>query len=100
MLQVDLRDLARGPVDTSGELAAAEPVLEGLDFVLAAPVTVTGRLQSTGEGRCYWQGVLRTVVAGECRRCLTPVTLPIEAQVGVLFSQATETFDDSEDAET
>src|SRR2546423_15179728 len=73
MLQVDLRELSGGPVTTRAELAAVDPLLEGLGVVLAGPVQVTGRLHPAGEGRFYWQGSLRAQIAGECRRCLVPV---------------------------
>ena len=94
MLQIDLRELARGPVDTRGELAQGDPLVEGLDVALAAPVTVGGRLQATGEGRFYWHGSLRTLVRGECRRCLVPLSLPVSADIGALFSQDPEALDD------
>ena len=94
MLQVDLRELAHGPIDTPGELAQADPLFEGLDLALDGPVRVTGRLQSTGEGRYFWHGGLRTVVAAHCRRCLRPVTVPVEADVGALFSQDADALED------
>jgi len=94
MLRVDLRDLARGAVETRGELGQADPVLEGLDVALRDPVVVTGRLQAAGEGRFYWHGTLRTVVTGECRRCLTPVTAPVTADAHALFTQDPEAQDD------
>lgn len=86
MLQYDLRDLARGPVETQAEVAADDPLFAGLGIALAGPVRVGGRLQATGEGRFYWHGSLHAVVAGECRRCLTPVTVPVEADIGALFA--------------
>jgi uncharacterized protein len=86
MLQYDLRDLARGPVETQAEVAAEDPLFSGLGIALAEPVRVGGRLQATGEGRFYWHGTLRTVVAGECRRCLTPVSVPVAADIGALFA--------------
>src|SRR2546421_12377041 len=73
MLQVDLRELSGGAATTHAELGAADPLFEGLGLVLAGPVRVTGRLHAAGEGRFYWQASLRAQVAGECRRCLTPV---------------------------
>src|SRR2546428_13670706 len=68
MLQVDLRELARGPVETKAELARDDPLLEGVAVALADPVAVGGRLQPAGEGRFFWQGALRTPGTGECRR--------------------------------
>src|SRR2546430_16161779 len=76
MLQVDLRELARGPVETQGQLAGNDPLFEGLDVALAEPVRVAGRLHAAGEGRFYWRGSLTTRMAGQCRRRLGPVTLP------------------------
>src|SRR2546425_1651144 len=86
MLQVDLRELARGPVETQGQLAGNDPLFEGLDVVLADPVHVAGRLHAAGEGRFYWRGSLHTRIAGQCRRCLVPVPLPVVAEIDALFS--------------
>ena len=94
MLQVDLRELSQGPIDTTGELAQDDPLFEGLDLTLDGPVRVTGRLQATGEGRYFWHGDVRTVVASRCRRCLVPVTVPLEADVGALFSRDADALED------
>lgn len=94
MLRIDIRELAEGPVETAGELSADDPALEGLDVALAEPVRIGGRLQAIGEERFYWQGTLRTVVQGECRRCLTPVSVPIQADVSGLFTKDPEAVDD------
>jgi uncharacterized protein len=87
MLQYDLRDLARGPVETQADVAADDALFAGLGIALTGPVRVGGRLQATGEGRFYWHGTLRAVVAGECRRCLTPVSVPVAADIGALFAE-------------
>lgn len=94
MLQVDLRELDRGPVETTGEIAAADPLCEGLDLRLVDPVRVAGRLQFTGEGRFYWHGSFQTRAAGECRRCLAPVTIAVTADIGALFTQDPDAQDD------
>ena len=95
MLRVDLRELAQGrAVPTQGELKQDDPALDGVDISLREPVSVTGRLQSLGEGRFYWQGTARTVVEGECRRCLTPVATPLQLEIGALFTQDPEAVDD------
>ena len=94
MLRVDLRELTRaGAVATHGELQQGDPALEGTDIALREPVAIDGRLQSIGEGRFYWQGRLRTVVQGECRRCLTPVATPLNLEVGALFTEDPEAED-------
>lgn len=94
MLRVDLRELARGPVETRGELALDDPALEGTAIHLKEPVAIAGRLQSIGDGRFYWQGTATTTTGGECRRCLTPVSTPLSLQIGALFAQDPEALDD------
>src|SRR5207249_11415560 len=84
MLQVDLRELARGPVETAGQLAGSDPLFEGLDVVLAEPARVTGRLQPAGEGRFYSRGSPSTGMAGQCPRCLAPGRGPGVATVDAL----------------
>ncbi|MGH7538445.1 MAG: YceD family protein [Gemmatimonadales bacterium] len=94
MLKVDLRELAKGPVDTQAEVAANDPLFEGTGAPLAGPVAVGGRLQATGEGRFYWHGTLRAAVAEECRRCLIPVTVTVTADVGALFTGDADALQD------
>lgn len=94
MLQIDLRELARGPVDTRADLAGTDPLFEGLEVTLAEPVRVEGRLQAAGEGRFYWRASLRSGMVGECRRCLAPVVVPIVADVDALFSQDPDALED------
>ena len=94
MLQIDLRELARGPAETRGQLPADDPLLEGLDVALAEPVTVAGRLQDAGEGRFYWRGSLTTRIASQCRRCLAPVTVPVVADINALFSRDPDALED------
>ncbi len=94
MLQVDIRELTRGPVDTVGELAENDPLLAGLDFVLAGPVRARGRLQAAGEGRFYWHGKLSAQVTDTCRRCLAPVAAKVEADIGALFTRDHDGLED------
>ena len=94
MLRFDLRELSQGPIETQAELAPEDPLFEGLGVVLAEPVRVDGRLQGTGEGRYYWHGKLGAEIRTECRRCLTPVQVPVAADVGALFTEDAEAADD------
>lgn len=94
MLQIDLRELARGPAETRGQLPADDPLFEGLDVALAEPVTVAGRLQDAGEGRFYWRGSLTTRIASQCRRCLAPVNVPVVADINALFSRDPDALED------
>jgi uncharacterized protein len=94
MLRVDLRELRQGPVETTGELASDDPAFEGLDLGLLESVSVEGRLQETGEGEYFWRGRIHGRVRRECRRCLTELDQPVNAEVHVLFSADAEAADD------
>jgi len=94
MLEIDLRELAGGPVDTQANLAPNDPLFEGLGLSLVGPIGVVGRLQATGEERFYWHGTVRAAVTGECRRCLAPVTVPVTAEVGALFTREADALED------
>jgi len=87
MLRVDLRQLQEGPVETTGSIPPTDALFEGLDLVLDRPVEVEGRLQSTGDGECYWHGYLRGRVTRECRRCLAPVAVPVDLELRLIFSE-------------
>jgi len=94
MLRVDLREMARGPVETRGEIPVTDPLFEGLGFTLDEPVRVAGRLQDAGEGRFYWQGTLTSRASASCRRCLEPVVTAIHADVRALFAEDPEALED------
>jgi uncharacterized protein len=94
MLRADLRELARGPVETRADLPTTDGLFAGLDFALAEPVRVTGRLQPAGEGRFYWHAKLAARVTEMCRRCLEPVQVTVEADVKALFTQDPDALDD------
>ena len=94
MLRIDIRDLQRGPVDTTGILEHGAPALEGLALELEGPVRIDGRLQNASEGEYLWRGQIRATVLGECRRCLAPVRHEIDADVDVLFSTDADATDD------
>lgn len=94
MLRVDVRQLQQGPVETAGQLEPGDPVLEGLGLELVDPVEVSGELQGTTGGDFLWRGRIRVSVAGECRRCLMPVTQQLDEGLDVLFSADPDLVDD------
>jgi uncharacterized protein len=94
MLQVDLRDVRRGPVTTDAEVPADDPLLEGLALQFVTPVTVRGRVQATEEDEYLWRATIEARVAGECRRCLNPVEQDVSIDADVLFSADPDAADD------
>jgi uncharacterized protein len=87
MLRVELRALHEGPIETTADVPADDPLFVDVDFVLAEPIQIRGRLMESGGGRYYWQGRLEGVLAASCRRCLADVTVMLDAEVRALFTE-------------
>lgn len=94
MLRVDIRALDAGPVETTAQLEPGDPVFEGLALDFAGPVKIQGQLQATGSDEFLWRGQMSAQVRTTCRRCLTDLTLPLDTEVGVLFSTDPDAADD------
>jgi uncharacterized protein len=94
MLQVDVRDLHQGPVETLGRLEPEDQTFAGLGLDLDGPVEVKGRLSQTGDLEFYWQARLTGKLRGSCRRCLTDLVYPLDTDIEVLFSADPDAADD------
>jgi len=86
MLRVALTALRAGAVETGGEIAPGDPLLADASWQLAEPARITGRFSSAGEGKYYWKVRIETLVRAECRRCLSPVDVPVRVSRGLIFS--------------
>lgn len=86
MLRLKIRELQDDPISTQGTLEPDDPAFAGLGLRFQGPVQVAGALQRAGDGDFLWRGHIRARFAGECRRCLTDVTLELDDDVDVLFS--------------
>ncbi len=94
MLQVDFRDLRKGPAETAGELSPTDPVFEGVLAEFDGPVQVVGTLQGGADRSVTWRAAIAAKFRAECRRCLAEVVSPITVNVDVIFSPDPETADD------
>ena len=94
MLEVDLRQLHGGPVETVGELDPEDPTFAGLTLELEGPVAIRGRLQRTGHDEFLWRASLNARIRVACRRCLKDLSYPIDTDVDVLFSADPDASDD------
>jgi uncharacterized protein len=94
MLQVDIRDLNKGAVETAGRIERDDPLFEGLELGLDTPVQVEGRLSRAGEDAFLWQARLRGNARGSCRRCLNDVTMPFDLKLDVIFSADPDVAED------
>lgn len=95
MLQVDLRDLRRGPVETAGVLPVDHPLFTDSGVELVSPVTVSGVLDGTPERLTFtWKGRIEAEVRGACRRCLADVVSTVDSTVEALFTLDPDAADD------
>ena len=79
----------------AGTLDPADPVFLGLGLRFREPVDVRGVMQEAGNGDYLWRGHLHGLLLGECRRCLTGVTLAVDDDVDILFSADPELAEDA-----
>lgn len=94
MLQIDVRELRRGPVSTDGEVGPGDPLFEGLEVPLDGTLSVAGTLEQAGNGGYFWHGRLEAQVRSTCRRCLTEFVRPVVQSVEVMFSSDPDLQDD------
>ena len=88
MLAFDRSTVEAHATQVEGELDASDGVwLEG-DVRPAGPIRVTGRLSYAGDARFFFSGHFAGAVDTECRRCLTPVSVPVTDELRVLFADA------------
>lgn len=85
MLRIDLAALREGPVAFADQVAPDDPLIVATGLALAGPLGVSGRISSAGDGKYYWQARLEAVVHSACRRCLTPVDVPVSESLGLVF---------------
>lgn len=90
MLRVALADLRGGAVETTGEIPADDPLLASDAVIPLAPLSVSGRIGSAGEGQYYWRVAFATTVRTECRRCLAAVEVAVKESAAIVFATAGE----------
>ena len=80
-LTFNVAGLLAQPAGTARDYAIdAVPVTAGEELTVTQPVDGTLRLTRTNRGLLV-EADLRTALAGECRRCLRPVEIPIELHI-------------------
>ena len=85
MLIVDLGRLEReGRVRLRAEPGPDDPIWSGMDFRWAEPVRIELEAQQVLRDVLV-QGTVQGVVAHECRRCLTPVTVQVAENLSMFF---------------
>lgn len=81
---LSLVEVSRGEVRVEGELSPDDPLWDGSDLRLEAPLRVDLRGQEVGDGVLV-RGRMRTRLGLECRRCLAPVGVAVDDEVTLLY---------------
>ena len=85
MLSFDVRALAVHAVAVDGGLQVDDETWLPADAKPDSTLRVSGRLSVAGNGRYYFSGRFDGAVTLECRRCLTPVVVPVAEEVTAVF---------------
>jgi uncharacterized protein len=86
MLTVDLGQLDReGSVDVEGRISADDPLWDDTGLEWDGDVEVRLRASFAGTGEVVARGRARGSLLQECRRCLQPVLIPVDAELTLVF---------------
>lgn len=86
MLKLSLAELERGgEARIREEISPDDPLLEGMNLALSAPVRVDLTGREVGDSVLV-RGTIHASARQECRRCLTEVEQEMDAQVDFLFA--------------
>jgi uncharacterized protein len=94
MLRIDLGEVRTGAIGTPGQIEASDPLWRGTGVTLSAPLRVEGRFSGAGEGKYFWHARMETSLRLECRRCLSPVDVPLSQELELLFVAEQGALDD------
>ena len=87
MLKVDLGQLARRKrLQIDASVPAADALFHGVAFTMNGPLEVRLEAQQAGQDVLV-RGELEGEAGLACRRCLTPVAVPIREEVALLFRE-------------
>jgi uncharacterized protein len=81
---LDLRGFRSGTDEVIRQFAPGAFELAGEDFRIVTPVQLTARLTKDNE-KVRLVGRLQTMLEADCGRCLDPLTIPVDANLDVLF---------------
>jgi uncharacterized protein len=85
---LSLTAVARAPVQLRQEISADELHLSDTGIALDRPIRVDMEARMVGEGVLV-RGDIEAEIAGECRRCLTPVSVHVRDTIDLLFEPLT-----------
>ena len=87
-----------GSLEIRAEIPSDDPSWEGTGLRFSAPLSVFGQVQRISSGEVLARIRLQGFMAQECRRCLEPVSVPVEEELDLLFAPAEDSEEVGEDA--
>ena len=98
MLTIALARLQREEsLEIRGEIPPDDPSWEGTELRFSSPLSVFGEVRWVGSGEVFARLELVGTLAQECRRCLEPVTGPVEETLELLFAPVDEVSEGKEE---
>lgn len=89
MLMIPLTRLEReGSLEILAEIPPDDPTWDGTGLRLSTSLTVTGTVLWLDSGEVLARLRIRGRLAQECRRCLEPVSVPVDERLELLYLQA------------
>lgn len=89
MLKLNLAGMGRGEVRLGGSIPVDDPLWSASGLTPAEPLTVELAARSVGAG-VFVRGAMRTRLMLACRRCLKPVSVPLDEKMDLLFQDLME----------
>ena len=87
MLTIPLARLEReGALEIQAAIPPDDPSWDGTELRFSTPLSISGQARWLTSGEVLVRVSLRARLAQECRRCLDPVEIPVEAELVLLFA--------------
>jgi len=97
MLRVDLVRLEReGVLQVEGVIAPDDPLFEELGIRFRSPLNAKAVATFAGSGELVVRGRIQGSLVQECRRCLTELDPPLDAELTLVFAPPDELGQDPE----
>jgi uncharacterized protein len=99
MLTIPLPRLEReGTLEIQAEIPPEDPCWEGTELRFSSPLAISGQAQWVTSGGVLVNVSLLGQTAQKCRRCLDPVTVPLEEELTLLFVAPGENSEGEDDS--
>ena len=96
-MHLDLNRLERGRLEETFEIGPGHPLLAGYDLEVRDPFALDVELTNPSSRMYVLTGEVTGTAWAACRRCLTPVAVPIDERFRVVYEEAGRDAERSDD---